>query len=141
MMSYDKNNIFAKILRGETPAVKVHEDAKTLTFMDLFPQSRGHTLIIPKVEATTILDCPADALATLITMTQRVAKAIDAAIKPDGIMIAQFNRSAAGQSVPHLHFHVIPRYTGQVLKVHFASGNKADPGELEQLAAKIRAAL
>jgi histidine triad (HIT) family protein len=140
-MSYDKNNIFAKILRGELPAVKVYEDARTLSFMDLYPQSRGHTLVIPKVEATTLLDCPPDALSSLIAMTQRIAKAVDAAIRPDGIVVTQFNRPAAGQSVPHLHFHVIPRYTGQTLKVHFASGNKADAGELEQLAAKIKAAM
>ena len=140
-MSYDKNNIFAKILRGELPAVKVHEDAQTLTFMDLFPQSRGHTLVIPKVECTMLLDCPPAVLGPLIAMTQRVAKAVDAAIKPDGIMIAQFNRPAAGQSVPHLHFHIIPRYTGQMLKVHFAAGNKADEKELEATAKQIRAAL
>jgi len=140
-MSYDKNNIFAKILRGEAPAVKVHEDTKTLAFMDLFPQSKGHTLIIPKYEAETILDCPPDMLQTLILMTQRIAKAVDKAIKPDGLLIAQFNRPAAGQSVPHLHFHVMPRYTGQVLKTHFAAGNKADEKELQDFAAKIKAAL
>ena len=140
-MSYDKNNIFAKILRGEAPAVKVHEDTKTMAFMDLFPQSRGHTLIIPKYETTMILDCPPDVLSTLILMTQRIAKAVDKAIAPDGIMVAQFNRAPAGQSVPHLHFHVIPRYTGQMLKTHFASGNKADEKELQELAARIKAAL
>jgi histidine triad (HIT) family protein len=140
-MSYDKNNVFARILRGELPAVKVYEDARTLTFMDLFPQSRGHTLVIPKTECVTLLDCPPDALATLVAMTQRVAKAVDAAIKPDGIMVAQFNRPGAGQSVPHLHFHIIPRYTGQVLKVHFAAGNKADEKELAEIAAKIKAAM
>ena len=140
-MSYDSTNIFAKILRGEAPAVKVHEDTKTLAFMDLFPQSRGHTLVIPKHDTETMLDCPPDVLANLITMTQKIAKAVDKAIKPDGIMIAQFNRAPAGQSVPHLHFHVIPRYTGQMLKTHFASGNKADEKELAELAAKIKAAL
>jgi histidine triad (HIT) family protein len=140
-MSYDKQNIFAKILRGEAPAVKVYEDSKTLAFMDLFPQARGHTLIIPKYECETILDCAPDMLNAAIALTQRIAKAVDKAIQPDGIMIAQMNRAAAGQSVPHLHFHVIPRYTGQILKTHFASGNKADEKELAEIAAKIKAAL
>jgi histidine triad (HIT) family protein len=140
-MSYDRNNIFAKILRGEAPAVKVYEDSKTLSFMDLFPQARGHVLIIPKYECETILDCPPDMVSTVVQLTQRIAKAVDKAIQPDGIMIAQMNRAAAGQSVPHLHFHVIPRYTGQILKTHFASGNKADERELAEIAAKIKAAL
>jgi histidine triad (HIT) family protein len=140
-MSYDKQNIFAKILRGEAPAVKVFEDSKTLAFMDLFPQSRGHTLIIPKYDCETILDCPQEMVSAAITLTQRIAKAVDKAIQPDGIMIAQMNRSAAGQSVPHLHFHVIPRYTGQMLKTHFAAGNKADEAALLEIAAKIKAAL
>ena len=140
-MNYDKNNIFAKILRGELPAVKVHEDDKTLAFMDLFPQSRGHTLVIPKIEAVTLLDCPQAALSNLILATQRIAKAVDKALNPAGIQVAQLNRPGAGQSVPHVHFHIVPRYTGEVLKVHFAAGNKADEKQLAEIAAKIKAAL
>lgn len=140
-MAYDQNNIFAKILRGEIPCVKVFEDTKTFSFMDLFPQSRGHTLIIPKYDAETIVDCPLDYLTATITTTQKLARAIEKSIKPDGLHVVQLNRSGAGQSVPHMHFHIIPRYTGQVLKVHFAQGNKADPKELGELAALIRGAL
>ena len=140
-MSYDRNNIFAKILRGELPCVSVFEDEKTLAFMDLFPQATGHALVVPKCEAEDILDCPPDMLAPLIATTQRIAKAVDQVLKPDGIMVAQFNRAPAGQSVFHLHFHVIPRSAGQTLRGHFAPANKADEGELRELAAKIKAAL
>lgn len=140
-MSYNRNNIFAKILRGEAPAVRIHEDPQTLSFMDLFPQSYGHALVIPKYETETILDCPPETLMPLIAMTQRIALAVDKALNPDGIMIAQFNRAPAGQSVPHLHFHIIPRYAQEGLKTHFSAGNKADESDLARLAGLIKAAL
>lgn len=139
-MSYDASNIFAKILRGEAPAIRVYEDDKTLAFMDIFPQSRGHALVVPKTPAENLLDCPPDATAALIWTTQKLARAVDKAIRPDGIMIAQFNRPAAGQTVFHVHFHIIPRYAGVPLKGHAEAG-MADPQDLEALAAAIKAAL
>jgi histidine triad (HIT) family protein len=111
--AYDAGNVFARIVRGELPAVKVYEDETALAFMDLFPQSRGHTLVIPKsTTATNLLTEDSDALQALIVRVQRVAKAVVAALKPDGVRIAQFNGAAAGQTIFHLHFHIIPAYEG-----------------------------
>src|SRR3954451_9477474 len=110
---YDPNNIFAKILRGEIPAAKVYEDEHTLAFMDVMPQSEGHTLVIPKTQARNFFDIEPSALANLIVATQRVAKAVQAAFKPDGMRIIQFNEAAAGQTVFHIHFHIVPCYEGQ----------------------------
>ena len=113
---YDSNNIFAKILRGEIPAAKVYEDAQTLAFMDAMPQSEGHTLVIPKTQARTILDIEPAALSNLIIVTQRIAKAVQAAFNPDGMRIIQFNEPAGGQTVFHIHFHIIPCYEGKELR-------------------------
>ena len=135
-MSYDDDNIFAKILRGEAPACIVEEDAMTLTFMDLMPQSEGHTLIIPKEFAQDILHVSSEALGHVIRQTQRVAKAVDEAFHPDGVMVAQLNRAPAGQTVFHLHFHVIPRWSGEAMP--FMARDRADPIVLERHAAKIR---
>ena len=135
-MSYDDDNIFAKILRGEAPACIVEEDAMTLTFMDLMPQSEGHTLIIPKEFAQDILHVSSEALGHVIRQTQRVAKAVDEAFHPDGVMVAQLNRAPAGQTVFHLHFHVIPRWSGEAMP--FMARDMADPIVLERLAQKIR---
>lgn len=135
---YDPDNIFAKILRGELPAVKVFEDNIALAFMDIFPQAPGHTLIIPKkVEASNLLDMPSDKLGAYMERVQTLAKAVDVALKPDGIAISQFNGSAAGQTVFHLHFHIIPRYKGDQLSGH-ASGKPAAHEALEAIADKIR---
>jgi len=139
-MSYDPNNIFAKILRGEIPAVKVYEDKATLAFMDIFPQSKGHLLVIPNSPAQDILDCPPDVAANLIRVTQKLAKAADKALKPDGIVIMQFNRATAGQTVFHVHFHIVPRYEGVPMKGH-GHAPQAEKAALEELAAKIKAAL
>jgi histidine triad (HIT) family protein len=139
-MSYDANNIFAKILRGELTAVKVYEDEATLAFMDIFPQSKGHVLVVPKTPARDMLDCPPDVAANLMRVTQRLAQAVDRALKPDGITLIQFNRAAAGQSVFHVHFHIVPRYEGVPLKGH-GHAPQADAAALEALAAKIKAAL
>jgi len=117
-MSYDRNNIFAKILRGEIPACTVYEDEYTLAFMDVMPQSDGHTLVIPKVEASNLFEISPDALNRLIVTTQTIAKAAQSAFKADGVTIMQFNGTAAGQTVFHLHFHVIPRYDGVQLRSH-----------------------
>lgn len=117
-MSYDRNNIFAKILRGEIPACKVYEDERTLAFMDVMPQSDGHTLVIPKVEASNLFEITPDALGKLIDVTQTIARASQSAFNADGVTIMQFNGTAAGQTVFHLHFHVIPRYDGKPLRSH-----------------------
>ncbi len=137
---YDPNNIFARIIRGELSAIKVFEDDEALAFMDIFPQSDGHTLVIPKkTNATNFLDAePAD-LATLITRVQRVAKGVAKALRPDGVRIVQFNGAPAGQTVFHLHFHIIPIFEGAPVKRH--AGEKADIADLQTLAEKIRAAI
>lgn len=135
-MSYDDDNIFAKILRGEAPAHIVEEDEMSLTFMDLMPQSKGHTLIIPKESAQDILNVSSEALGHVIRQTQRVAKAVDEAFHPDGVMVAQLNRAPAGQTVFHLHFHVIPRWSGEAMP--FMARDMADPDDLQINAEKIR---
>ncbi len=138
---YDTDNIFAKIIRGEIPSVKVFEDDKVLAFMDVFPQSRGHALVISKVsQARNILEVEADVLADLAAATQKLTRAVVAALKPDGVVITQFNGAPAGQTIFHLHFHVIPRYEGETLGRH-GEGEMADIKDLRALAARISAAL
>lgn len=137
--TYDVDNIFAKILRGEAPAARVFEDEHVLAFMDVFPQSRGHTLVIPKhSKARNLLEEEPQVLADLMLGVQRVARAVRAALQPDGIVITQFNGAPAGQTVYHLHVHIIPRWEGQPLGRH-ASGGMADPAELKTLADQIAA--
>lgn len=138
-MSYDASNIFAKILRSEIPAHKVYEDGVALVMMDIFPQSRGHTLVIPKVASRNLLDADPATLAAVMPLIQRVAQAVKSASSADGIRLAQFNEAAAGQTVFHLHFHIIPAYDGAVLGLH--GGGKADDAELAALAAEIAALL
>lgn len=136
--TYDAGNIFAKILRGEAPAVKVYEDDHVLAFMDVFPQARGHTLVIPKQStARNLLEEAPEVLGPLAAGVQRVARAVRAALKPDGLMISQFNGTAAGQTVFHLHVHIIPRWEGVALGRH--GGGMADMDELTALAAQIAA--
>ncbi len=137
--TYDADNIFAKILRGEAPAARVFEDEHVLAFMDVFPQSKGHTLVIPKHStARNLLEEEPQVLSTLMLGVQRVARAVRAALKPDGIVISQFNGAAAGQTVYHLHVHIIPRWEGVPLGRHGAGG-MADPAELKVLAEQIAA--
>ena len=136
---YDQDNVFAKILRGEIPAAKVYEDAHVLSFMDAMPQSDGHTLVIPKTEARNLFDIPPAALAELIKGTQYVAKGVQQAFQPDGVRIIQFNEPAAGQTVFHIHFHIVPCYAGQEIRSH--GRDWADKAVLAQHAEKIRAAL
>ena len=138
-MAYDSNNVFCKILRGELPAQKVYEDAETLAFMDIMPQAEGHTLVVPKAAGEDIFMTPPDSVAAAVRTAQKVARAIKKAFSPPGIMIAQLNGPAAGQSVFHLHFHVIPRYHGKDLGIHAA--DPADQATLAAHAARIRAAL
>ena len=137
--TYDAGNIFAKILRGEAPAARVFEDDHVLAFMDVFPQGRGHTLVIPKHSvARNLMDEDPAVLAPLILGVQRVTRAVRAALKPDGIVVTQFNGAASGQTIYHLHFHIIPRWEGVSVGRH-ASGGMADPEELKALAAQIAA--
>jgi histidine triad (HIT) family protein len=137
--TYDDGNIFAKILRGEAPAARVFEDEHVLAFMDVFPQSKGHTLVIPKHStARNLLDEEPQVLANLILGVQRVTRAVRAALNPDGIVVTQFNGAPAGQTVYHLHVHIIPRWEGVPLGRH-GVGGMADPAELKALAAEIAA--
>lgn len=135
---YDPENIFAKILRGDMPCVKIHEDDIALSFMDIFPQAEGHTLVIPKaVKARNFLDMPTEKLGDYIERVQHVAQAVSKGLQPDGIIVTQFNGAPAGQTVFHLHFHIIPRWQDQKMSGH-ASGQMADMEQLEEIAKKIR---
>ncbi|MEW9615431.1 HIT family protein [Shinella sp. S4-D37] len=139
MTAYDTNNIFAKILRGEIPAHRVYEDDDAVAFMDVMPQANGHTLVIPKTPSRNILDAAPQTLSRLLPVVQKVAAAAKAAFEADGVTVMQFNEPAAGQTVYHLHFHIIPRIEGQPLKPH--SGTMEDQGVLAANAEKLRAAL
>jgi histidine triad (HIT) family protein len=137
--TYDDGNIFAKILRGEMPSARVFEDEHVYSFMDVFPQSRGHTLVIPKhSRARNLMEEDPLVLAPLILGVQRVTRAVRAALNPDGVMVSQFNGAASGQTIYHLHFHIIPRWQGVELGRHGAGG-MADPIELKALADQIAA--
>jgi histidine triad (HIT) family protein len=136
---YDRDNVFARILRGELPCAKVYEDADVFAFMDLYPQSRGHFLVVSKTShARNLLDVEPAALERLILGVQRLARAARSALKPDGIVVTQFNGAPAGQTVFHLHFHVLPRFEGERVQGH-AEGAPADPEELQRLAEAIAA--
>lgn len=138
--AYDPDNVFAKILRGEIPSARVFEDEHALAFMDVFPQARGHTLVVPKAPVRNLLEIDDNVLGPLIVRVRRVALAVREALKPDGITVMQFNGSAGGQTVFHLHFHIIPRWEGQAVAGHGAAG-MADKEELAQLAQAIAAKL
>ncbi|CAB1369398.1 HIT family protein [Denitratisoma oestradiolicum] len=138
-MAYDPQNIFARILRGEIPCIPVHEDAHTLAFMDIMPQADGHTLVIPREPAETIFDLSPEAAHALIASTQKVARAVRAALEAPGILLAQVNGAAAGQTVPHVHFHIIPRRGGEPLGLHAAKMEDAE--KLKSFAARIIACL
>ena len=138
---YDPDNIFARILRGEIPSVKVWEDDHILAFMDVFPQSEGHVLIVSKTStARTLLDIEPEALARLIEATRRTARAVVKALAPEGVQIMQLNGEAGGQTVFHLHFHIIPRWSGRRMKGH-GHAPMAEPAALRALADRIAAAL
>ena len=138
-MAYDSNNVFAKILRGEIPSVKVFEDDKTLAFMDVMPQAEGHVLVIPKEKAENLFDLSPEGAAAMMATTQKVAKAVKKGLEVPGLMLAQLNGAPAGQSVFHVHLHIIPRRGGVDMKLH--ARDMADPKTLEPIAAKIRGAL
>ncbi|MHB0950442.1 MAG: HIT family protein [Allorhizobium sp.] len=137
--AYDPNNIFAKILKGDIPSVKLYEDDDTLAFMDVMPQANGHLLVIPKTASRNILDADPQVLARTIAIVQKLAIAAKEAFDADGVSVAQFNELAAGQTIFHLHFHIIPRHEGVPLKPH--SGKMEDIEVLKANAEKIRAAL
>lgn len=137
-MAYDNQNIFARILRGELPAIKVYEDDRVLAFMDIMPQADGHTLVIPKSPAETLLDLDPEAAAYTIQIVQKIAKAIEKALEVKGIVLMQLSGAAAGQTVPHVHFHLIPS------SVHELGKHAAQMGDQERInafAEKIKAAL
>lgn len=137
---YDDQNIFAKILRGEAPAIKVHEDEHTLAIMDVFPQAPGHVLVIPKEPARNLFELSEEAAEKAILAVKTVAAAVRRALEPDGVFVAQFNGAPAGQTVFHIHFHIIPRVEGEEIAGH-GKAKMADMPELEALAEKIRAAM
>jgi len=139
MPSYDRNNIFAKILRGELPCYKVYEDDKALAFLDIMPRSPGHTLVLPKSQARNLLDVSAEDIAHVMTVAQKVAKGAMMAFGADGITIQQFNEGAGGQVVFHLHVHVIPRKAGVAMKPPAAE--KERPDILAEQAKKLSAAV
>ena len=139
-MTYDPDNIFGKILSGAIPAHKVYEDADVLAIMDVFPQSRGHTLVIPKAPSRNLLDADPQVLSALMPTIQKLARAVVAATGADGFRLVQFNEEASGQTVFHLHFHIIPAYVGHELARH-AAGARADDAELAQLAKDIASQL
>ncbi len=136
-MSYDPNNIFAKILRGEIPSHRIYEDEHTLAFMDVMPMVEGHCLVIPKAPSRGLADADPAVLARLIAVVQKVASAAVAATGAEGFQVRQYNEAAGGQTVFHLHFHILPMKDGVPLKAH--TGKMADHGELAAMAKKIRA--
>lgn len=137
-MTYDDQNIFARILRGELPTIKVYEDDQVLAFMDIMPQADGHTLVIPKTPAITLLDLNPEVAAYTIQMVQKIAKAIEKGLGVDGIVLMQLSGAAAGQTVPHVHFHLVPTSLHNLGK-HAAQ--MGDQEKIKQLAEKIKAAL
>lgn len=138
-MAYDDSNVFAKILRGEIPSHKVLENDDVIVFMDVMPQGPGHTLVVPKAQSRNILDADPAVLAKLLPIVQKVALAVKTAFSADGVSIFQYNEPAGGQSVFHLHIHVVPRFEGVALKPH--SGTMEGSAVLAANAEKVRAAL
>ncbi|ESY83276.1 MULTISPECIES: HIT family protein [unclassified Mesorhizobium] len=137
--AYDTGNIFAKILRGEIPSHRVYEDEAVVAFMDVMPQGPGHTLVVPKAPSRNLLDAAPSTFGPLFSTVQKVARAVRKALNADGVTVMQFNEPASGQTVYHLHVHVIPRFDGIPLKPH--TGTMEKPEVLAENAEKIRAAL
>ncbi|QKE62615.1 HIT family protein [Aquipseudomonas campi] len=136
--TYDPQNIFALIIRGEAPCYKLYEDDDVLAFLDVFPQSYGHTLVIPKkAAARNILEIDSDSLAKVMAVVQRLTRVLVDELQPVGVQVAQFNGAPAGQTVFHIHMHIVPRFEGEKLGVHASA--KADAAELERLQARLLA--
>jgi len=138
-MSYDPDNIFAKILRGEFPAHKVYEDEVAIAILDIMPQAPGHTLVIPKFQSRNLLDADAQDLGKVMPVIQKIARALKTSFDADGVHIQQFTDAAAGQTVYHLHFHIIPRHDGVTVKPH--TGDMEVQEVLTAHAEKIKSAL
>jgi len=136
MAAYDPDNIFAKILKGEIPCHKIYEDDDTLAFLDIMPRSEGHALVITKERAPDLFDVTPEGLARLMAVVQKLAPKIKEAVGADGILIQQFNGAVAGQTVFHLHVHIVPVKEGVPLKPH--AGDMANPDDLAMTAEKIR---
>jgi len=139
MTAYDNNNVFAKILRGEFPCYKVYENEHVLAFLDIMPRVAGHTLVIPKAPARNILDITEEDYLHVGRATRIIARAAKDVFNADGITIQQFNESAGGQVVFHLHVHVMPRHNGIAMLP--PASRKEDAKVLEEHAAKLVAAL
>ena len=139
MANYDPNNIFAKILRGEIPAHTIYENEHTLAFMDVMPQVEGHCLVVPKAASRGLLDAEANTLTRVMPVVQKIARAAVAAMGADGFQLRQYNEAAGGQTVFHLHFHILPMKDGVPLKSH--TTKMADHAVLAKQAAMIKAAL
>ncbi len=137
--AYDPDNIFAKVLRGEIPSHRVYEDDHTVAFMDVMPQGTGHTLVLTKAASRNLLDADPATLAHLMETVQKIARAVKEAFEADGVMVVQYNEAPAGQTIFHLHVHVIPRFAGVPLKPH--TGKMEDPQVLATNAEKVRRAL
>jgi histidine triad (HIT) family protein len=138
-MEYDTNNIFAKILRSEIPCHKIYEDDHTLAFMDVMPQVDGHCLVVPKIGSRNLIDADPDVLTHVIATVQKVSRAAMKAFNADGVQVRQYNEQAAGQTVFHLHFHVLPMKEAVTIKLH--TGRMADQILLEKQALLIKSAL
>ena len=139
MAEYDNDNIFAKLLRGEIPSIRLYEDEHAVAIMDVMPQAPGHVLVIPRAPSRNLLDADPDVLAKTIPVVQKLARAVKAAFDADGVFVGQFNEAAAGQTVYHLHFHVVPRHEGVEMKRH--SDGMEDMEVLKANAEKILTAL
>jgi len=139
MAEYDNDNIFAKLLRGEIPSIRLYEDENAVAIMDVMPQAPGHVLVIPRAPSRNLLDADPEVLAKTIPLVQKLARAVKAAFDADGVFVGQFNEAAAGQTVYHLHFHVVPRHEGVEMKRH--SDGMEDMQVLKANAEKILSAL
>lgn len=138
-MSYDTHNIFAKILRGEIPCIKLYEDEHTLAFMDIMPQTEGHALVIPKQAATTIFELSDEAAAACMRTVRKIGAAQKKGLGAEGVVLMQLNGPAAGQTVPHFHIHVIPGSIADLRRPHAA--HMGDQAQIKALAERIVAAL
>ncbi len=137
-MSYDPDNVFAKILRGEIPSTKVYEDDATLVFMDIMPRADGHVLVIPKTPCRNLLDASPAQLSACMATAQKMSHAVMKAFGATGVTLQQFNEADGGQEVFHLHFHILPRHAGVSLR---PPGKMEDREVIAANAEKIRAAL
>jgi histidine triad (HIT) family protein len=138
-LAYDDKNIFARILKGELPSHRVYEDSEVVAFMDVMPQGKGHTLVVPRAPSRNLLDADPAVLGTSMAIVQKIARAVKDAFAADGVTIMQFNEPASGQTVFHLHFHVIPRFEGVPLQRH--TGEMEKPEVLAANAERVRKAL